>query len=74
MAYRVKAHDRRTRTLAKAVAYRALSISADTVVAYLFTRSSLATFAIVVFVNGYSTLLYYIHERIWAHIHWGRGK
>jgi uncharacterized membrane protein len=74
MAYRVKAHDRRTRTLAKAVAYRALSISADTIVAYLFTRSSLATFAIVVFVNGYSTLLYYIHERIWAHIHWGRGK
>jgi uncharacterized membrane protein len=74
MASRTNAHDRRTRTLAKAVAYRLLSITADTIVAYFFTRNSLTTFAIVAFVNGYSTLLYYAHERIWAHIHWGRGK
>lgn len=69
-----KAHDKRTRTLVKAIAYRVLSISADTLAAYFFTRSTLVTFAIVLFVNSYSMVLYYIHERIWAHIHWGRGK
>jgi len=74
MAYTTKAHDKRTRTIAKAVAYRLLSITADSIVAFFFTRSAVATFAIVAFVNGYSTLLYYIHERVWAHIHWGRGK
>ncbi len=72
MAYKIAAHDKRRRTLVKAIAYRVLSISADTVAAYLFTRSTVATFAIVAVVNGYSTVLYYIHERVWAHIHWGR--
>lgn len=74
MANKAHAHDKRTRTLVKAIAYRMLSICADTIVAYFFTRNTMTTAVIVLFVNGYSTVLYYIHERIWAHIHWGRGS
>jgi len=44
----------------------------DSLVAYFFTRDIVLSASIVILVNGYSTLLYYLHERIWTHIHWGR--
>ena len=60
------------RSAIKSVGYRVLSISVDSAVAYFFTRDVVISAGIVLFVNTYSTLLYYFHERIWAHIHWGR--
>jgi uncharacterized membrane protein len=62
------------RSGAKALSYRILSISVDSMVAYFFTQNVALSAGIVLFVNGYSTLLYYFHERIWAHIHWGRKQ
>ncbi|MFA6414751.1 MAG: DUF2061 domain-containing protein [Candidatus Paceibacterota bacterium] len=60
------------RSIAKSISYRVLSLSVDSAVAYFFTRDVALSAGIVVLVNGYSTLLYYFHERIWAHVHWGR--
>lgn len=65
----VEAHNR---SLAKSVSYRLLSLSVDSSVAYFFTRDIALSAGIVIFVNVYSTLLYYFHERVWAHIRWGR--
>lgn len=62
------------RSLVKSVSYRALSIIADYTFAYLFTRNAAFSAGIVLFVNFYSLILYYLHERAWAHIHWGRPK
>ncbi|MCF7815848.1 MAG: DUF2061 domain-containing protein [Candidatus Pacebacteria bacterium] len=67
-------HEKHSRSVVKSVVYRTLSISADSLVAYFFTRNAIATFTIVAIVNGYSTILYYLHERIWAHITWGQKK
>lgn len=62
------------RSLIKAITYRILSISVDAVVAYFFTRNAIATLGIVTLVNGYSTLLYYFHERAWAHVKLGTQR
>ena len=66
--------EKHRRSAAKSLSYRILSISVDAVVAYFFTRNVALSAGIVIFVDGYSTLLYYLHERVWAHIHWGRDK
>lgn len=62
----------RMRSVTKATLYRIVSIFVDSVVAYFFTRNVGVTVTIVAIVNGYSTVLYYLHERLWAHIAWGR--
>lgn len=71
---RVKSAERHSRSIVKSVTYRLLSISVDSIVAYIFTRDLILSAGIVIFVNTYSTFLYYFHERIWAHIHWGRER
>ena len=60
------------RSIAKSVSYRVLSIIADYSAAYLFTRNLALSAGIVLVVDFYSTVLYYFHERIWAHVEWGR--
>jgi uncharacterized membrane protein len=64
--------EKNRRSVTKSATYRVLSISVDSIVAYFFTRDAVLTLEIVLLVNGYSTLLYYLHERVWAHITWGR--
>jgi len=68
----IKSTEKHRRSITKSVTYRLLSITADSVVAYFFTRDIALSAGIVLLVNGYSTFLYYFHERIWAHIHWGK--
>ncbi len=64
--------EKHSRSLIKSISYRLLSITADSIVAYFFTRDALLSAGIVVLINTYSTVLYYLHERVWANIHWGR--
>ena len=69
------ASEKKTRSLVKAVTYRTLSIAVDSMVAYFITRDVALSAGIVILVNGYSTFLYYAHERVWAHIKFGKvGK
>lgn len=64
-------HEGYNRSAVKSISYRIISISVDTIVAYFFTKNIYATVGIVILVDSYSTILYYLHERIWAHIKWG---
>ena len=66
-------HEKHRRSAVKSVTYRLLSVTIDFLVAYFFTKSFTFSLWIVLLVDGYSTLLYYLHERAWAHIHWGRA-
>jgi uncharacterized membrane protein len=68
----VKPIEKHRRSLAKSITYRTLSVVVDFTVAYLFFHDAPLAAAVVLVVNVYSTLLYYLHERIWAHIDWGR--
>lgn len=56
----------------KSVSYRVISVAADFTAAYFFTRDIAISTGIVLIVEFYSTLLYYLHERAWAHISFGR--
>ncbi len=67
------AFEKHKRSLTKSVSYRVLSITVDSIVAYIFTHNVATSAAIVIIVNTYSTVLYYLHERVWAHINWGRA-
>ena len=60
------------RSLAKSISYRVVSVIIDALVAYYFTHNVVLSAGIVIFVDSYSTLVYYLHERFWAHINWGR--
>lgn len=65
-------HEKHSRSFAKAVSYRVVSIIADTALVYLITRKIELTLGIVVLSNAVSLFLYYFHERIWNKIHYGR--
>ena len=67
-----KPREKHSRSLIKSISYRIVGITADSIAAYFFTRDIQLSATIVIFVNTYSTILYYLHERAWAHIHWGR--
>jgi uncharacterized membrane protein len=66
------ASEKHSRSLLKSISYRILSLTVDSIAAYFFTRDVALSAGIVIFVNTYSTLLYYFHERVWANIPWGR--
>ena len=64
--------DRRKRSFIKAMTFRIVIIIADTIIGWLLTHRVDLTAGFVVFTNIASTAIYYLHERIWAGIHWGR--
>ena len=60
------------RSLMKAITFRALILCSDTVVIFLITHRWDTTAGLVIATNLASTTLYFIHERIWNRIQWGR--
>ena len=62
----------RTRTIVKALCWQALGLKVMTVIGYVFTGSVSEGGAIAVLTTGIGTVNYVIHERIWAHVAWGR--
>jgi uncharacterized membrane protein len=64
--------DRATRSLAKAISYRIIIIILDFTVVYILTRRVDIAFGFMIVSNFYTTIAYYVHERIWNRIKWGR--
>ena len=64
--------EKATRSLAKAISYRIIIIILDFTVVYLLTGRFDIAFGFMVISNVYTTIAYYIHERIWNKIRWGR--
>jgi uncharacterized membrane protein len=62
------------RSLIKALTFRVLIILADSVVVYAITGRFDMTATFVIISNVSSTVLYYIHERIWNRINWGKRR
>lgn len=65
-------HEKTSRSITKAISYRILSITVDTIFVYALTRKVELTLGIVIITNCYSTFLYYFHERLWNRTHFGR--
>ncbi len=64
--------DTAQRSLAKTVSWRITGSTATFVISYLISGSLHIAGTIAVIQLTANTILYYIHERIWDKIGWGR--
>ena len=62
------------RSLAKAASYRLIVMFADTLAVYLLTGAWRIAVGFMIASNIYTTALYFLHERAWAHVRWGRTR
>ena len=60
------------RSAVKAISYRAVVIVLDFIAVYLLTGKTKTAFGFMIISNSYTTVCYFIHERIWSRIDWGR--
>jgi len=59
------------RSALKAISYRLIIIMLDFSVIYLMTGKTSIALGFMIISNLYTTLAYFIHERIWSKIRWG---
>ena len=62
----------RKRSVVKAITYRIVIICLDFLVLYLLTGKSSVALSFMIVSNLYTTACYFLHERVWEHIMWGR--
>jgi len=60
------------RSLVKALTYRVAIVCLDFLCVYLFTHKVEVALGFMIVSNLYTTAGYFLHERIWARIRWGR--
>ena len=65
--------DRHKRTLVKTLTWRVLAIFITWIIAYAFSRDIKVSTAIAIAANLIKTLCYYVHERIWNRVPFGKN-
>jgi len=64
--------EHRRRSIIKAITYRFISILVDSVIAFAITQSAEKTLLFVAISNAISIVIYFMHERAWNRVPWGR--
>ena len=72
MFQKLPIHETGWRSLVKSITFRIIVVASDTAVIYIVTRRLDATVGLVILTNFSSTILYFLHERVWNRIKWGR--
>ena len=62
----------RKRSLAKAITWRIIGITLLTAVTWLITSDAQVTASVVIVTSTILVITYYIHERLWERVKWGR--
>lgn len=62
------------RSIAKAIIYRVLIIISVFIITYATTRRLADTASITGLTAISGTIIYYLYERVWSRIKWGRTK
>ena len=60
------------RSLTKALTYRAIILVMDFTSIYLLTGKIETALGFMLVSNVYTSIAYYVHERIWDRIKWGK--
>jgi len=68
----MKTHVQPRRSFVKAITFRTVILCSDAVVIFLITHRWDTTIGLVIATNLASTTLYFLHERVWSRIQWGR--
>ena len=61
----------RARSVTKAITYRVVIVCMDFTVIYLLTHKVMTAALFMIASNIYTTVAYFLHERVWAGIRWG---
>lgn len=61
-----------SRSVIKTVSYRITIVILDFICIYLFTGKVKIAIGFTIVSNVYTTVFYYLHERIWDKIKWGK--
>jgi len=62
------------RSLAKAISWRLVAVFVLGLVSYLFTGNWYETAFITLVYNAVQVVVYYVHERMWDLLSWGRRR
>lgn len=62
------------RSITKSLTFRTLIIIVDLIIIYLLTKKITTTISLTILTNLASTTFYFLHERFWDRIAWGRQK
>ncbi len=68
-----KFHEHIERSLVKAITFRIVIIIADFIVFFVITGRYMVTLELVVISNIVSTILYFLHERVWNLVPFGKS-
>jgi uncharacterized membrane protein len=60
------------RSIVKTISYRVIVVILDSVAIYLFTGKISVALGFTIVSNIYTTIVYFLHERIWGKIKWGK--
>ena len=66
--------DHPTRSLLKALTWRSFGFLATLVIVLIYSKNIKEAFMVSGVVEGIKIVLYYIHERFWNKLHFGRQK
>ncbi len=61
------------RSIVKTVSYRVVILILDFISIYLFTGQIKVAMGFMIVSNIYTTIGYFVHERIWDKIKWGKA-
>jgi uncharacterized membrane protein len=67
----MKNHASRKRSVVKTITYRGIIVCLDFLVIYLLTGKAATAAGFMIISNIYTTVGYFLHERVWAGIKWG---
>jgi uncharacterized membrane protein len=60
------------RSVVKAITYRLVIVCLDFIALYLITGKTTIALGFMIISNVYTTVGYFLHERIWSRIQWGK--
>ena len=63
-----------SRTIAKAISWRAIATLTTMIIVFLFTRRIILTLGVGLAEVIAKITFYYLHERIWEKISWGKSR
>jgi uncharacterized membrane protein len=71
---KVLSGEKHTRTVLKAVSWRVVATLTTMTIVFLFTRKIILSLGVGLAEVIAKILFYYLHERIWNKISWGKGR
>jgi uncharacterized membrane protein len=68
----IQVKETKKRSILKSTTYRILVVATDFTVLYMLTGKTEISVVFTVISNTYTWIFYYLHERVWNMVEWGR--